>query len=574
MATARRKPVVVVVALDFGTTYSGYAFSSVKDYKTSKLNITINQPWNSGENRLASFKTPTSLLLKRNGDFVSYGYKAETAYENKLLDKTADKHEFLYFRQFKMELYTRKAHSNMKLKDIHGIEHSAIDVFTQSIMALRQSCLDTLTNQGYELDEDEIKWCLTVPAIWTDEAKIFMRTSCEKAGIPSYRLVIALEPEVASLYCQVWCAESEKKSALRPHTKCLVVDLGGGTADISGHEILKKGLFKEICKSTGNDCGGTCVDQEFFNVLHSILGADRMDTFKTKYETEYLDLQHSFESAKRIITRNETDKINIPVPVSALDKICGDDGFLKIVQNSEYSERITIESGKMRLFPDFARSLFIKSSESVILKIESVLSQNEAANISVLLLVGGFSESEIVQDKIKETFPKKTVITPKDPTLAVLKGAVLFGHQPDVVTTRITQFAYGRKIKPIFDKKQHEERKRVLVDGEMRCDGVFELLVKSGSSVPIGKNITKPYHTIKKNQEKIRVALYKSCNDDTKYIDDEDCSLVGECFITVPSPCEQKRTVKVEFEFGDTEIFITATDKNAKEVSKETFRLE
>lgn len=108
MATARRKPVVVVVAIDFGTTYSGYAFSSVKDYKTSKLNITINQPWNSGENRLSSFKTPTSLLLKRNGDFVSYGYKAETAYENKLLDKTADKHEFLYFRQFKMELYTRK----------------------------------------------------------------------------------------------------------------------------------------------------------------------------------------------------------------------------------------------------------------------------------------------------------------------------------------------------------------------------------------------------------------------------------------------------------------------------------
>lgn len=244
------------------------------------------------------------------------------------------------------------------------------------------------------------------------------------------------------------------------------------------------------------------------------------------------------------------------------------------MQNSEYSDRITIESGKMRLAPDFARSLFIKSSESIILKIESVLNQNEAANISVLLLVGGFSESEIVQDKIRQAFSKRTVITPKDPTLAVLKGAVLFGHQPDVVTTRITQFAYGRKIKPIFDKKQHEERKRVLVDGEMRCDGVFELLVKSGTSVPIGKNISKLYHTINKNQEKIRVALYKSCSDDTKYIDDEDCSLVGECFITVPNPCEQKRTVKVEFEFGDTEIFITATDKNTKEVSKETFRLE
>ena len=42
-----------------------------------------------------------------------------------------------------------------------------------------------------------------------------------QAGIPRHRLVIALEPEVASLYCQYSC------NMLRPRTQYLVVDLGG-----------------------------------------------------------------------------------------------------------------------------------------------------------------------------------------------------------------------------------------------------------------------------------------------------------------------------------------------------------
>jgi hypothetical protein len=102
----------------------------------------------------------------------------------------------------------------------------------------------------------------------------------------------------------------------------------------------------------------------------------------------------------------------------------------------------------------------------------------------------------------------------------------------------------------------------VKIDGEpLRCDGVFELLNKSGTSVSIGKTVCKCYHTVSRYQEHIRVALYRSSNDDTKYIDEEDCCLIGECIIPVLRPSDNLRNVTVQFEFGDTEISITAFDK-------------
>lgn len=44
-------------------------------------------------------------------------------------------------------------------------------------------------------------------------------------------------------------------------------------------------------------------------------------------------------------------------------------------------------------------------------------------------MVGGFSECEIVQDAIRKAFPECRVVVPHEAGLAVLIGAVLFGHK-------------------------------------------------------------------------------------------------------------------------------------------------
>ena len=68
----------------------------------------------------------------------------------------------------------------MVLEDITGKTLSAVDVFTLSIKALVDHLLSMLKKQGKIIHNDEVQWILTVPAIWTDTPKQFMRTSAEK----------------------------------------------------------------------------------------------------------------------------------------------------------------------------------------------------------------------------------------------------------------------------------------------------------------------------------------------------------------------------------------------------------
>ena len=68
----------------------------------------------------------------------------------------------------------------MLLKDITGKSMPAIDVFTLSIMAMKNHLMSYLVTRGTGVEMTDIRWVLTVPAIWTDNAKQFMRESAEK----------------------------------------------------------------------------------------------------------------------------------------------------------------------------------------------------------------------------------------------------------------------------------------------------------------------------------------------------------------------------------------------------------
>ena len=193
-----------------------------------------------------------------------------------------------------------------------------------------------------------------------------------------------------------------------------------------------------------------------------------MNKFKTDHTIQYLELCSSFESAKREITRNRTKMVTITIPIMCLDELNPSGNFDEMLQKSEYADKISVVESKMRLDPEFAISLFSKPIDKLVSTITGILHEQTASSISVMILVGGFSESKLVRYHIGKAFPDTRLIILNDPTVAVLKGAVLFGHRPDVVTNRVTQRSYGRKIKPIFNPKIHESSRMVEIDGESR----------------------------------------------------------------------------------------------------------
>ena len=67
---------LLVVAIDFGTTYSGYAFQFKHEYKAEDpIQITAPQCWNDGKRHIVSMKTPTSILLKEDKTIDSFGFE-------------------------------------------------------------------------------------------------------------------------------------------------------------------------------------------------------------------------------------------------------------------------------------------------------------------------------------------------------------------------------------------------------------------------------------------------------------------------------------------------------------------
>jgi len=93
-----------VAAIDIGTTYSGYAFSSKDDFRTEPLKITANN-WSAGSGCLISHKTPSALLLYPDESFHSFGYEAENKYLQLAEDDQNDFENYYFFRQFKMILH-------------------------------------------------------------------------------------------------------------------------------------------------------------------------------------------------------------------------------------------------------------------------------------------------------------------------------------------------------------------------------------------------------------------------------------------------------------------------------------
>lgn len=71
----------------------------------------------------------------------------------------------------------------IEIEDDNGRKMLACDVFGAVIRHLKDHLLDLLQKRGTEISNDDIHWVLTVPAIWSDSAKQFMRESAYKVNI-------------------------------------------------------------------------------------------------------------------------------------------------------------------------------------------------------------------------------------------------------------------------------------------------------------------------------------------------------------------------------------------------------
>ncbi|XP_052682429.1 heat shock 70 kDa protein 12A-like [Crassostrea angulata] len=564
---------LIVAAIDIGTTFSGYAFSFGHQYMKDPLKISINL-WTAGCGGVVSLKTSTCVLFDPKGEFHSFGYDAEDKYSELALDD--NHHDWYYFRRFKMTLYKRMDLTRKTLiEDDKGMKMKAIKVFSTAIGYLKDQMLTNCKKQMTGIEESDTTWVLTVPAIWDDKSKQFMREAAEEAGICRDKLVLALEPEAASLYCMHLPIHKDSDNStfgvFKSGEKYMVVDAGGGTIDITVHEVGENGSVKELHKANGGDWGGTNVDASFTRLLADIVGNDVFEKFSSDNKYDFLGLLREFEIKKRKISPDLNGLVTIKVPVRLSETFCKMNPGINIAdvctRNSKYREQLTWNIDKIRIKASLVKMLFRESCTQIVNHLKELFTHPAVNDVSFILLVGGFSESLMLQSEIREAFKNKKVIIPEEAGLAVLKGAVLCGHEPEKVSGRVCRYTYGVKTATKFNSSIHPKFKKILHNGIERCDDIFSIHVRVGQVVEVGEQqVKRTYTPVEPDQTNGVVDIYTSHDKEPTYTTDEGCTHLGKLMVDMPDTSKgMDRGVIVHMTFSGTEIAVTAVDRDNPE---------
>ena len=349
----------------------------------------------------------------------------------------------------------------------------------------------------------------------------------------------------------------------------------GGTVDITVHEIEEDCTLRELDKANGGNCGGTQVDEKFISLLNDLFGPDVMEVVCQRYRDDYLDVMQTFEIKKRRVSPdlNTVETIKIPATLASTFKEMNNMDISKISNiPSHLKGKITFTNDKIRVQPEVLKDLFTDVCEEICQKAKEFFQSIREHRIEKILMVGGFSESAMLQAKVRETFPTACVIIPEDAGLAVLKGAVLFGHNPKMITARVCKYSYGIRALKHFEPGIDPQSKRVVQGNNVLCKDYFSKHATVGQEYKTEEKVyTQEYIPSDESGSKLDVWVYTSPRRHPLYIDEEGSRKIGE--ISIPLQAGKDNPVRIQFEFGDTELKVKVKETNTGHEKEADFDL-
>lgn len=346
--------------------------------------------------------------------------------------------------------------------------------------------------------------------------------------------------------------------------KYLVADCGGGTVDLTIHQLEGQGRLQELYKATGGAWGSMGVDYQFELLLLDIFGERFLLDFVSSKPVSWLELLSLFETKKRGFSPHKQLSVNISLPFAFIEFYREKTGksVEKTITKYKDSGVQWSHQGMLRLLPPVMMKLFEPVVSAIVHHIQELLLVPKLSDIEYLFLVGGFAESAVLQDAIRNAFRSNMrVIIPQDVSLSILKGAVLYGHDPTLVHIRRSALTYGVGCLNKFDPGRHPVEKKVMKDGVEWCTGIFDGFVFCDQAVSLGHVITRTYSPAQAGQRSTVITLFASEKETVYYVSDPGCWKVAELRLDMPDTTGGKhRKLSMSMIFGDTEISVEAMD--------------
>ena len=422
-------------------------------------------------------------------------------------------------------------------------------IISKILTEVKSEALKKIQSYDKNIKDNDIKWVVTVPAIWDNQNKQIMIEASINAGLiqrdMEQSLFLSYEPEAAAYYCQ------NEGISIPENKPYIVCDLGGGTADIVCHKKIKINnqiKIKEVHRSVGGPYGSNEINKEIIkkvikplfgedtykNTLESSTGEDYKDLFDFESNIQYFkeSLSSKFNGIFRrkniedsqITQFADREEYTLENFIKDLKDQCREEGPFKLdCTLFKYSTKSSLEeltnefnrkNQNLNLTFEVSRTRreekwYIKIPYEIMLditidfvnkicnKIEEILNNlGNDNNIDSILYVGGYFSSKVVlwlvKKKLIEIFKNKGLnpikhILLKEPKLAVVKGATLFGLNPDLISSRKSDVTLGIKClkngRFFFDKflnvgddiyPEKEEKHRFKMHGNQFA--VFELM--------------------------------------------------------------------------------------------------
>ena len=327
------------------------------------------------------------------------------------------------------------------------------------------------------------------------------------------KLTLALEPEDAAIYCQTMDKDAIAKcchvDGPLQSSRYAVIDIGGGTVDITVHHHDQEQGVKVVISPVGNDCGGTMVNREFAKFLQGIVDDSEGTGF-----TKFLTTSNRSEHAQRVAVLNgilfdefEIQKVSFGSSTSghsSLESLNGDElviklphrftqfyGLDKIEAGIEAlnDDRVQLEDDTLFIAPSKFAGFYEPAIKGILECIEGVFGELEE-EVNTVYLVGGFGGCKYTYDKVFSMVQSKLshkglrIIVPNEHKLAVAHGAVKYRLKPDVIHSRTMDASYGTDFAPIFNPLIHDTS-YVGMDhtGTLRVKDVYLKYVEKGEQM-------------------------------------------------------------------------------------------
>jgi len=230
---------------------------------------------------------------------------------------------------------------------------------------------------------------------------------------------------------------------------------------------------------------------------------------------------------------------------------------------------VVFSGDKMRIQASVVKQFFKAPIDSIVDHLGKLLKEPEATNCSAIVMVGGFSESPMLQDAVKKKFTKTRVIIPHEAGLAVLKGAVIYGHRPSIISQRISKFTYGVACVSNFIEGKHPANRKILnEEGQERVDDSFSIHVKAGQKLDANTAQTEQeYGVATADQDGMTIVFYATTKPDPVFVDEPGCNKIGLMQVDCPGYGKERKAV-VSLKFGSTEIEASAKIKHTGKVTR------